>query len=433
MCRDYYLHTRENGIYYVEFIDKVSGKKLTARSTGETELRKAELKAELWKTSGIPTGRARKPRSLEEAAGIEFVLKAIRKSDLNSDDALRVVSALTSMGLIDVIATKNTGRGAVPFVQFLETFWDYDKSEYIQDKLAHGYRFTRGHAQKCLQRLKKDVKPFFGETKLNAVTTDALKKLTRQLAARGLATSTIKHNLLVCKTALNWAFEQGIISANPSIGITKFVVTNKDRGVLTEAEAKTIFSISWKDKRAFVASLVACTTGARQGEILALRLSDIKEDTLNIAHSYSPVDGLKCPKNGHKRIAPLLPAVKTALLDLLKENPHDVSDPFIFYSAFPDKPTDPLVIRKGLRNALKKIKVDYIDRNIVFHSWRSYFCSKITQIIDSEKVAKVSGHITDEVFKKYAEHIEVKQIQEVGKAAAKVFQSIIPFPLKKAV
>ena len=49
MRRDYYLHKRKNGIYYVEFIDKVSGKKLSARSTGETEPLKAQVKAELWK------------------------------------------------------------------------------------------------------------------------------------------------------------------------------------------------------------------------------------------------------------------------------------------------------------------------------------------------------------------------------------------------
>jgi hypothetical protein len=101
MCRDYYLHTRKNGIYYVQFRDKVSGKLLTARSTGETDLRKAELKAEGWKTNGIPTGRARQPQTLEDAAGIESILRAIRKADLNADDALRIVDLKGSCQLED--------------------------------------------------------------------------------------------------------------------------------------------------------------------------------------------------------------------------------------------------------------------------------------------------------------------------------------------
>ena len=136
MSRDYYIHKRQSGIYYVEFIDKVSGEKLSARSTGETDKIKAQVKAELWKTSGIPTGRLKKPRPVEEAAGIEAVIRVIGKSELNADDALRIVSKLKSMGLIDIAAVKNTGRGAAPFVPFLENFWDFDKSEYIQDKLV---------------------------------------------------------------------------------------------------------------------------------------------------------------------------------------------------------------------------------------------------------------------------------------------------------
>ena len=90
-------------------------------------------------------------------------------------------------------------------------------------------------------------------------------------------------------------------------------------------------------------------------------------------------------------------------------------------------------MREGLKDALRIIGVDYETRNICFHSWRHFFCSKITQVIDSEKVAKVSGHLSESVFKKYADHIEAENVREVGGAAAQAFQHIIPFPGKKAV
>jgi len=70
---EYYIHKRQNGIFYVEFVNLENGKKLSARSTGETDKVKAQVKAELWKIQGIPTGRMRKPRPIEEAAGIETV------------------------------------------------------------------------------------------------------------------------------------------------------------------------------------------------------------------------------------------------------------------------------------------------------------------------------------------------------------------------
>jgi len=427
MRREYYLHKRKNGIFYVEFINQENGKKLSAQSTGETDKTKAQVKAELRKIQGIPTGRPGKPRPIEEAAGIEAVIRTIRRAELDSDDALRVVSVLKGMGLIDVAAVRNTGRGDVPFVQFLESFWDYDKSEYIRDRLAHGYRFSRRYAHECQKRLKAELGAFFGDKKLNCVTTDDLKRLSNQLADRGLATSTINQTLLICCTPLKWAFNEKIIPSNPVIGLTKFSITNKERGVLTEAEAASVFTVDWKDKRAFVASLVAATTGARQGECLALRRSDIGTDTINIAHSYSTLDGLKCPKNGHKRTVPLLPEVRTALLDLLNDNPHDTTDPFVFFSLLPNKPTDPRVVWEGLKEALARINVDHKGRNITFHSWRHFLCSKITQLIDGERVAKVSGHLSENVFKKYASHIEAKNIRDVGNAAAKAFGSVLQF------
>jgi len=427
MSRDYYIHKRQNGIYYVEFIDKTSGKKMTARSTGETDKIKAQVKAELWKVNGIPTGRTRKPRPIEEAAGIEAVIRTIRKSDFNSDDAMRIVSTLKTMELIDIVAVKNTGRGAVPFVQFLETFWNYDESPYIRDRIAHGYRFSRRYAHECQRRVSNTLKPFFGDKKLNCVTVDDLKTLSNQLAARGLATSTVNIIMFCANILLKWAFNEKIIPSNPVTGLTRFSITNKERGVLTGEEAAAVFSVDWKDKRAFVASLVSATTGARQGECLALRRSDVGENTLNIAHSYSMFDGLKCPKNGHKRVVPLLPEVRATLLDLLKDNPHKSDDPYIFYSTRPNKPTEPNVILEGLKDALAKIDVDYKGRNICFHSWRHFFCSKITQIIDGEKVAKVSGHLSESVFKKYADHIETKNIQDVGNAAAEAFGNVLQF------
>ena len=185
MRREFYLHTRHRGIYYAEFVDPETGRKLPARSTGERSRDAALLKVAVWKAGGLPTGRTRRPRPLEVAAGLDAILKSIRKTDLNGDDALRIVSALKDLKLIDIAAVKATGGGAVPFIQFLGEFWDYDTSPYIRDRLAHGYRFSRSYVHECQKRLKSDdIAKFFKDKKLNCVTTDDLKKLSSQLADR---------------------------------------------------------------------------------------------------------------------------------------------------------------------------------------------------------------------------------------------------------
>ena len=148
--RRYYLHTRHNGTFYAELVDPQTGVKLTARSTGTKNRDEALLKIAEWLKSGIPTGRVRKPRMLEAAAGIENVLKVIRRADLNSDDALRIVQALKDRELIDIAAVKS-GKGTVSFTEFLEEFWDYEASPYVREKLAHGHSVGRRH---CYEMMK---------------------------------------------------------------------------------------------------------------------------------------------------------------------------------------------------------------------------------------------------------------------------------------
>ena len=97
----------------------------------------------------------------------------------------------------------------------------------------------------------------------------------------------------------------------------------------------------------------------------------------------------------------------------------------------PDKPVDAKVLLGGLKSVLSGLGIDHEGRNIVFHSWRHFFCSKITQLMDGEKVAKVSGHLSEAVFRRYASHVEEKNVRDVGDAAAEVFGKVLPF--RKAV
>ena len=178
MPRNYYLHKHTNGIFYVEFINPENGKKLTAKSTGVKDRLDAEVQAKLWLANGMPTGKQKASKPIVEAASLETIIKAIRKSDLNADDALKIVSALKSLGLIDISAVKTTGRGAVPFIQFLESFWNYDTSEVHSRQTGAWVSVCTPPCHECVKRLEKDIKPFFGDKKLNAVTVDDLKGLT---------------------------------------------------------------------------------------------------------------------------------------------------------------------------------------------------------------------------------------------------------------
>jgi hypothetical protein len=94
------LHRRK-GIWYAELVDQETGIKLPARSTGTQNRDEAILKIADWMKNGIPTGKQRKPRPVELVAEIGSILRAIRKAELLSEDAMRIVNALKDMGLLD--------------------------------------------------------------------------------------------------------------------------------------------------------------------------------------------------------------------------------------------------------------------------------------------------------------------------------------------
>lgn len=368
-------------------------------------------------------GRVRKPRTLKISFRTENILKAIDKTVLNSDDAFRIVQKLIEKELIKITVTKSE-KGCISFPEYLENFWKYETSPYIREKLAHGQSIGRHHCYEMKCRFNRYWKHYFINYSLGSITRQDLREFSLSLAESGLAPASINKIMTVGNTCLTWAFKEGIIKNDPTVGLIRFSGEPKKRGILTLVEVQKLFSTHWKDKRAYVGNLLACTTGMRSGEILAVKLNDIEDHAINIRHSWSVYDGLKAPKNGETRRVPLLPEVKSKILELAKENPFGLKG-FIFYSTKDDKPTYKNILLNGLHNALSDIGINAEERGIVFHSWRHYFASRMTDRMTAEQVSRITGHKSRAVFKEYANHIVEENLEEAFKVSVEVFGKII--------
>jgi integrase len=206
-------------------------------------------------------------------------------------------------------------------------------------------------------------------------------------------------------SALSYAAQEGYIPLDPCKGIARFSGKPAKRGILTEKEAEALFNLEWAEKRAYLANKVAATTGMRAGEILALRREDIGEHSLHIRHSFSRLDGLKTPKNGDERQAPLYPEIRAELLALADEAEtlHD-KGAYIFYSLTNDRPCQDDLILDGLHDAIGKLnenlekqgreqeQIDWKARNIVFHSWRHYWAARMSERMTAEQLTRITGH-----------------------------------------
>jgi len=424
--RRYYLHTRNN-VFYAELVNPETGKRLTARSTGKTERDDAMLVVAQWLRDGIPVGKMRRPRPVSVAIGLDSILSSIRKTELNSDDAMAVVTALKERGLIDVTAVKS-GKGSEDFILFLQTFWDYDSSPYVREKLAHGQSIGKRHCYESMNRLRLYWAPVFTGRKLNSITRTDLKDFSLSLSDKGLSAGSINKILVVGTTALSWAHREEIIPANPTDGLVRFAGEVEKRDVFTPQEAARIFTVEWKERRARIGNLLSATTGMRAGEVLAVRRSDIEENILQVRHSWSDYDGLKTPKNGETRRVPLLPEVRRELLALIAENPHNCIDQYVFYSVLPDRPMDQKSLGDGLRAAITAAGIKIGERNIVFHSWRHYYAALMADRMAADQIQRITGHKSRAVFDAYADHIAQESLDAVGRESAEVFGNILRFP-----
>ncbi|WP_041610293.1 tyrosine-type recombinase/integrase [Treponema brennaborense] len=71
-------------------------------------------------------------------------------------------------------------------------------------------------------------------------------------------------------------------------------------------------------------NILAMYTGMRAGEIQTLRVEDIHEDYILVAHSWDDYIGIKSTKNGEDRPVPISKKLHDALLQRLEFNPWEI-------------------------------------------------------------------------------------------------------------
>jgi integrase len=422
--RQFYLHQRYSGIFYAELINPATGAKMNARSTGKRTRDEALITVAGWLKNGLPSGKTLKP--FEDIARLDTLLQAIDKAQLTSDDALRIAAHLRKRGLIETPAVNPNNGASQLFIPFLLDFWNFDSSPYVKDKRTHGQRIGKRHCYECSNGVKRYWEPEFAGKKLGDITRGSLKDFSLSLSDKGLSFSTVNKAMNCGTTPLLWAFHEGIIPLDPTAGLSRFSGGSKKRGALTPSEAQAVFAVHWDDPRSFAGNLLSITTGLREGEILALRHQDIGGKILLVRNSWSYMEGLKETKNGIERRVPLLPEVKQALLEVIRDNPYPAAArPFIFYGLTPDEPMKPRILLEGLKKACRAAGIDALGRGIVFHSHRHYYAARMTDKLEAEKVCRITGHKSKAVFDEYADHIIEENLEEAAAAGREVFSNIL--------
>ncbi len=455
--RPFYIFKRAGNNYYAQFHDPITHRCCAVRSMGTTN--KEEALAKAWamfatlpkkqqpvsEITNIINLLNQKNYKLEELAMLQAVIQA-KCPELRP---AVTAQAVTTSPVADNFDTNiPTPTKKTPLLAYIADFWDYEKSEYVRDKIAHGQRIGKRHCYEQTNLVRYWREFFTAEDTLEGLSSAKFRDFERYLQTRHeipgmknpngkpvipLSTATMKNIIRCGGISFGWAVKQGYLKTNPEKALTQYSTVSKERGILSAEEARELFKFGkWEDERYRVASLLAMITGMRLGEIQALRRCDIGDDMLYVRRAWSPVDGLKCPKNGKERKVPIPPEVRQELLKLVAKNPHKnmfaESDGFVFWGTMPDKPLVSNQITEGFKNALYSIGITEKmreERNIVFHSWRHFYATTIAHDVDEKHAQMVLGHETPAMTKHYADHQRAKDLEEMTSITNDLYKKLM--------
>lgn len=209
---------------------------------------------------------------------------------------------------------------------------------------------------------------------------------------------------------------QGLIEANPGARIQQLRETPWEKGVLALEEARRLLdenkvADTWKTETAFAANLLSATTGLRLGEVLALRVQDIRDGRLIIKHSWDRAHGLKGTKTGRLREVPMPGKTARWLLCSMGNR----STGFVFSANGGASPVYDKVVTAGLYDALEKMGISPEERklrNVSFHSWRHFYNSVLRGRVSDAKLRRLTGHSTAEMTERYS-HFKADDFRDV--------------------
>jgi integrase len=429
--RSFFLFKRKRSPnFFAQFLDS-DGNKIAQRSLGTNKRDEALLLADqIHRTGQIRPTKTSKQAAPTLAAVLSYdqLARQLKTMELTPDQAARIVALLAGRGLL----SKKDNTSSRDFCEFLIEFWDYHKSPYVKEKQAAGQRIGERHCQEKTLQVKARWTDFFKGRTIGSITRQDLKAFLISFAGQ-VSPTTAGKILLTGTVALKWAFENDLISNDPTVGIKKPTAPAAHRGILTDDELTKLFSIQWKDERARIAALLSATTGMRQAEIVALRIDDIQQDRITISNSWGRVEGIKDTKTGETRQAVLLPEVRQQLLSLHAKNPH--GDGFIFYSANPGVPYSGKSALAGFIDAVEKIGIDNETRKtrkIDFHSFRHGAAKRLADRVNERTLKLAGGWKTTAVADRYADHRTESDFKSIIDATTDAFSNILTFPREAA-
>jgi integrase len=279
----------------------------------------------------------------------------------------------------------------------------------INEWLTHSE--ARGRSPKTLHEARRSAEtvifPVLGDVRLQELTPRHLDELYRRLSTgegrdRPLKPASIRRHHAVLSAALGQAVRWGWLDRNPAERAQPPALGRASLRVPTPDEVRALLSRSQaeNDKWGMLIAL-AVLTGARRGELCALRWPDVDGDVIGIRRSvYRAGDarGEKGTKGGRERqvmVGPpgveLLRQWRTRCEKHAAERGVELAADAFVVSPFPDgsRPVNPDSFSAAVYRMCKELGMPHVH----LHSLRHFAATEMLAAgIDARNAAEVLGH-----------------------------------------
>ena len=282
------------------------------------------------------------------------------------------------------------------------SFWQetYDKSQSRPTTYAaHNYVF------------KNHIIPGLGDIPLSELTSEMVEDFLEERrrfgnhrpGSSGLGEETMRHIHRLLQQCLDQAIRDGLLTENPAKAFHYRKSMTVKANIMTPLEMEDYLDAA--ERLGYLPMfMLALTAGLRQGELIALKWSDldIESRTLTIAENRAVVRRELVEYGDQTRTITLT----TEVVDLLiMEHSKHPSSPLMFMHPATLKPYSPQMVRRMHNEIIKEAGLDHIRFTDLRHT-----CAVLSLlfVVETKELARMLGHyrqsISRQDYEPYLQH-----------------------------
>ena len=237
---------------------------------------------------------------------------------------------------------------------------------------------------------------------LNGATKDSIDSFKADLAEKNYTTKSVSRKINSIKSFFSYIESQGLITENPSVGVSHPKYDIKPPRLLNKIEYRALRDTCREDLRMAAIVEILLQTGMRISELANLKISDIDGHTHQIT--------IRAYESHPERIIPINQPAKEALDRYLTVRPKSANT-----NVFITKTGNSFLIRNIRSNLARYFHLAGIEKAKVNDLRHTFIAQQLTSGSPLVYISKLVGHKRLSTTEKYLEFISEKPAKDKPK------------------